>query len=95
MVVPSGDSGSGGGLTGLLTSAAVAVAQQLGGSYFTGAGAEEAAPSRPRVPPGKWQMRCAVVNNLIFHIDVMAGWTHAFQVRGRRGRDASPCNCQA
>lgn len=36
-------------------------------------------PSRHAVP-AKWWLRCAVVNNLLFHIDVMAGWAYAFQV---------------
>ena len=85
------DQGSGSfteGITGLLTSAASAVAQQLGATrYFgnaDGAAAETedltTAVSQPPPKPGPWQLRCAVVSNLIFHIDVMAGWTYAFQV---------------
>lgn len=43
-------------------------------------------PPSPPAPPASWQLRCAVVNNLVFHIDVMAGWTYAFQVRARLPR---------
>ncbi|KAL4439721.1 hypothetical protein ABPG75_002722 [Micractinium tetrahymenae] len=39
-------------------------------------------PPSPPAPPAKWGLRCAVVNNLVFHIDVMAGWTYAFQSAG-------------
>lgn len=42
--------------------------------------APPAPPPSPPAPPARWQLRCAVVNNLVFHIDVMAGWTYAFQV---------------
>ena len=76
------------GFTGLLSSAAAAVAQQLGATGYFGAAEASSSEAEERslggaeaVPePGPWQLRCAVVSNLIFHIDVMAGWTYAFQV---------------
>ncbi|PRW56831.1 cell division [Chlorella sorokiniana] len=81
-----------GGLSGLLSSAAAAVAQQLGATgYFGGAAAtaveqeeeeDSSGVAEPSPEPGPWQLRCAVVSNLIFHIDVMAGWTYAFQTAG-------------
>lgn len=87
---PDGDSASSAasGITSLLSSAATAVAQQLSSGaeslgFGGGSGSSGGTP--------KWQLRCAVVNNLMFHIDVAAGWAYAFQVRRRRCLAAACC----
>jgi hypothetical protein len=89
------DGATAGGLSGLLSSAAASVAGQLGGGAFAATAAPRrglppptpAGGSRSAAAAGDtfgaapaWRLRCAVVNNLIFHIDVMAGWAYAFQV---------------
>jgi hypothetical protein len=50
-----------------------------------GGGAAFALGKVPPAAPPQWQLRCAVLSSQATHIDVTAGWAHAFQVGGNPG----------